>query len=1302
MAAATEYTEEQLNYFKICFVTTDVLGEGLRTIFKQEWDACYKPSYGEWKDEPRNGLDFYHREWSKADKREKDLLKAMVNGDRAKWDCSMLFYAILNSDCIRSGLNAETRTNVDDLRKFRNEAFAHMPPGHLSGQEFQNAIVKIDNAFHTLGLSRVKIQEIRNQRSFPTEELKKVLREVDDLKQKLQEQGEQRQVPEDQLLNEVSPFCILPPKPSHDVACRDNEVARITQQLKELKEANKSRLSYLYISGNPGSGKSQLAGLIAKRFFEEVKEIPCATAFVMTLNAESLDTLLESYVSFARHLKCLECAVTSIHNSKDLKTEEKIANLKTLISIKVELFTSWLLIVDNVTSVSRVHAYFPESGNEQCLRGQIVITTQDAASIPSTNSFIKHISVSKGMEPGEACSLLAMLSGVVDRDAEKAVAQNLDHQPLALAGAATFVREVRQNKSTSNFSWTDYLEKLEKGQQAATETILSETNSSYPKSMTAAITLAVVKMMSSDRVLNHTFRLIALCAEQPISLEIATHYVLNADKELKDENMIHMKIQRSSLLLLDEDESEVYIRVHQVVHDVIKTVTKNYLESQRLEVLDRTIKSFNQFIDDKLPKNFDDLDSLAISRHIDGHLKSIIMEIENIFSQHDLSQFIKNQKLNIRYYFDYFVKFGRVCNTYCNFNAAQKYGNLALELIRESGVFDDADGAKVSSLMGIVLENLRELYQAKEYHERALTIWLQKPGLHDVFVARSYNSLALLLRGLDDLKQAKEYHERALNIWQQKLGSQHADVATSYHNLALVLRDQGDLKLAKEHHERALAIRLQNLGSQHADVATSYNNLALVLCDQGNLKQAKEYNERALAIRLQRLGDRHIDVATCYRWACVLPYLRDQGDLENAKEYHEHALAIRLQNLGPHHVDVATSYLQLACVRRHLDDLENAKEYVERALAIRLQTLGPHHVDVARTYSNLAVVLHEQGDLKQAMEYHERALAIKLQRLGPHDVSVATSYHGIALVLHKLGDLKRAKEHHERALGIRLEKLGAYHIDVARTYSNLALVLHNQGDLKQAMEYHERALAIKLQRLGPHDVSVATSYHGIALVLHELGDPKRAKEHLERALAIELQKLGPHHVDVARTYSILALVLCDLGDLKQAKEHHERALGIRLEKLGAYHIDVARTYSNLALVLRKEGDLEQAKQGCLRTLAIRLEKLGPHHLDVATSYKNLGAVLSDLGELKQAMECYERAVAIQIQELGPHHAEVGISYNGLAVLLLKQGNVEQAKEYFDRGLSILIKTLGPDHPHVSTVQHNLALLREEMEPCVIL
>ena len=268
----------------------------------------------------------------------------MINGDRAEWDCTMLFYAILNSDSIGPGLNPVVKSHIDDLRKFRNEEFAHMPKGHLAYPEFQIAIAKVHAAFQGLGLSTWQIQDIQNQKRFPTEELRRVLQKVDDLRQelqekekKLQEKGkalhakgnelqekeknlqakrkelqekgkelqekeEERQVLEDQLHNEISSFCILPPKPSHDVASRDFEVAEITQQLKQLKSTNENKLSFLYISGNPGSGKSQLAGLVAQQFFKEGKEIPCATSFVMTLDAESQDTLLESYVSFARRL----------------------------------------------------------------------------------------------------------------------------------------------------------------------------------------------------------------------------------------------------------------------------------------------------------------------------------------------------------------------------------------------------------------------------------------------------------------------------------------------------------------------------------------------------------------------------------------------------------------------------------------------------------------------------------------------------------------------------------------------------------------------------------------------------------------------------------------------------------------------------------------------------------------------------------------------------------------------------------------------------------------------------------------
>ena len=198
MTAAKEYTEEQLNYFKICHVTTNILTEGLRIIFKQEWDSLYRTTLGEWRDDPSNGTKFYNKESPRNQRRHHDKLSTMIKGNRAEWDCTMLFYAILYSDCINS-LNVVVRTNVDDLRKFRNEEFAHMPQGQLSELDFKIAIGKVFAAFQALGLSTVEIQEIINQKTFPTEEVRDLLDKVKALKKDLDIKEKDNKDLEDQL-----------------------------------------------------------------------------------------------------------------------------------------------------------------------------------------------------------------------------------------------------------------------------------------------------------------------------------------------------------------------------------------------------------------------------------------------------------------------------------------------------------------------------------------------------------------------------------------------------------------------------------------------------------------------------------------------------------------------------------------------------------------------------------------------------------------------------------------------------------------------------------------------------------------------------------------------------------------------------------------------------------------------------------------------------------------------------------------------------------------------------------------------
>ena len=180
MASSLTFTEEHFNYLKVCLIATDELTEGPRQIFKRERDNRYKATLGEWKDKPKNGMDFWNGESCRKTRRHANLWKTIINGNRAEWDCTMLFYAILFSDGIHS-LNPVVRSNVDDLRRFRNEQFSHNPRGYLSSVDFQKAILDISTAFHALGLPTLNIREIANKTILLSEESGNVLKEIDTL-----------------------------------------------------------------------------------------------------------------------------------------------------------------------------------------------------------------------------------------------------------------------------------------------------------------------------------------------------------------------------------------------------------------------------------------------------------------------------------------------------------------------------------------------------------------------------------------------------------------------------------------------------------------------------------------------------------------------------------------------------------------------------------------------------------------------------------------------------------------------------------------------------------------------------------------------------------------------------------------------------------------------------------------------------------------------------------------------------------------------------------------------------------------
>ena len=180
-----EYSPEQLNYFRLCYVAFDLVPAGLREIFKREWNFLYERTpNGQWKDTPQNGQDFYNRESRASRWKNARYLAVIQNGNTAEWDLSCLLFSILYSDSIGTTLAPAVRKDVDDIRQLRNE-IAHITYAKMTDDEFHTSIDRVLNAFLSLGLDTTEIQEIKNQTIFPMKEVESLKKQACDLQAEL-------------------------------------------------------------------------------------------------------------------------------------------------------------------------------------------------------------------------------------------------------------------------------------------------------------------------------------------------------------------------------------------------------------------------------------------------------------------------------------------------------------------------------------------------------------------------------------------------------------------------------------------------------------------------------------------------------------------------------------------------------------------------------------------------------------------------------------------------------------------------------------------------------------------------------------------------------------------------------------------------------------------------------------------------------------------------------------------------------------------------------------------------------------
>ena len=1221
-----EYSQEQLNYFRLCYIAFDLVPVGLRQIFKNEWDFLYKATLsGEWKDTAQNGHDFYNKESKASRKKNSRCLATIKNGNTAEWDCTCLFFATLYSDSIGTTLSPAVHKEVDDIRQMRNE-IAHITEAKLTDADFQTSVDRVLNAFTSLGLAITEIQEIKNQTTFPTTEVEKIKKQARDLQAELDQAKSNLQSTEAALVStkeenksltqEISAnlqsFCILASRPPHVIIRRSHDIERITKKMEELYSGSSGAVSTVYLSGNPGCGKSQLAREIGQQFFSERND---DLIFAATLNTESIETLADSYLTLGRHLGITEYTLISLESLKQEKPIEAIKQLHRLILPKTSKFTKWVIIADNVIDLRLVRDFLPPTGSKEWGYGQVLITTQDSGTIPQNAPHTYHESLSKGMSREEAVELLETVSQISERIQAEDVAELLDFQPLALAAAAYYVQFVVSN-GTPNYNWKAFLQDISTySQRKETETVLANKSSAYNKTTMTAVEMAIQRAVDTDEVLRHTFSFLSLCANNDLPLETVLKFVKAQVKD-QPEVLMKAKIVRSSLSLVYSEEGgeRTSFRLHKVVHETLKRGEIANLKScERDHTMAEAVKIFKS----QLEKNYE---NYAFRKKLRPHCESLLkhMTLEFSSDQNDLLERLK-PFVDLNTVIDWLHTLAEVCQESSYFFCAKIAVNLAYDLL--GNLDDTSTGAltrkgKVLNISGEVYNRLGEYNQAKELHEKALTIRKKTFGEDHPDVATSYSNLASVYNRLGEHNEAKELHEKALTIRKKTFGEDHPDVATSYSNLALVHNRLGEYSHAKELHEKALTIRKKIFGEDHADVARSYNNLASVYDRLGESNQAKEFHEKALMILKKVFGEGHVDVATSYN---NLAFVYNRvGEYDHAKELHEKALTIFKDIFGEDHPDVATSYSNSALVYDRLGEYNQAKERHEKALTIRRKTFDEDHADVGTSYSNLALVYDRLGKYNQAKELQEKALTISKKIFGEDHADVATSYNNLASVYDHLEEYNQAKELHEKALTIRKKIFVEDHPDVATSYSNLALVHNSLGEYHEAKERHEKALMIFKKIFGEDHADVAASYSNLALVYMSVGKCNQAKELCEKALNIYKKIFGEDHTNLATSYNNLATVYNCMGEYNQAKELHEKGLTIRKRVFGEDHADVATSYNNLALVYDSLGEYNQAKELREKALMIFKKIYGEDHANVATGYNNLASMYNRLGEYNQA------------------------------------------------------------------------------------